>query len=234
MPAHGTEQTVAKTFNDLPAGIADKVILVDDGSEDNTAKVAESLGIEVIAHPRNLGYGRTQKTLYDAALAAGAEIVVLLHSDYQYAPKAVPALIEPLLAGRADFTFGSRFAAGGKPRQGGMPIHRYVGNKVTTFLENVILRTHFAELHSGLKAYTRRFLEGIPYHSYSDSYVFDSQMIVDAVLLGYRIEEVPIPTRYAPDSSSVSVANGLKYVGLTIWTCLKRKYWQRPQGTARD
>jgi len=228
MPAYRAERTVAKTFYDLPRQVADKVILVDDASPDETAGVARRLGIEVIVHPRNVGYGGNQKTCYEAALAAGADIVVLLHPDYQYDPKTVPALIEPLHAGRADFTFGSRFAAGGKPLQGGMPLYRYLGNKATTFLENLILGTHFSELHSGLKAYTRRFLEEIPYHSYSNNFVFDSQMLVDAVLLGYAIEEVPIPTRYAPDSSSVSVVESLRYVIQTVWTCIDRKYRHRP------
>ena len=234
MPAYRAERTVAKTFYGLPAQVADKVILVDDASPDDTAAVARRLGIEVIVHPRNVGYGGNQKTCYDAALEAGADIVVLLHPDYQYDPKTVPALIEPLLAGRADFTFGSRFAAGGKPLKGGMPLYRYVGNKVTTFLENLILGKRFSELHSGLKAYTRRFLEEIPYHSYSNSFVFDSQMLVDAVLLGYSIEEVAIPTRYAPDSSSVSVVESLRYVIQTIWTCIDRKYWHRPVGRSRS
>ena len=137
----------------------------------------------------------------------------------------MPALIRPLQEGRADFTFGSRFAQGGNPRAGGMPLYRYVGNRVTTSLENMVLRTHFAELHSGLKAYTRGFLENLHYHAYSDDFVFDSQMVIEAIVRKFRVVEVPIPTRYAHDSSSVSVTRSLKYISETLM-CL----WQVKTG----
>ncbi len=216
MPAYHAETTLEKTFRAIPEGLADDVLVVDDASTDGTVRKAQDLGLNVFVHNANRGYGGNQKTCYDQALAAGANIVVLLHPDYQYDPSTLTALVEPLLAGRADFTFGSRFARGADPRTGGMPLYRYVGNRLTTMIENRVLGTHFEELHSGLKAYTREFLESIDYHSYSDDFVFDSQMIIDAVLSGKRIEEVPIPTRYTMESSSISISRSLVYIGQTF------------------
>jgi glycosyltransferase involved in cell wall biosynthesis len=227
LPAYKAEKTLAKTVAEIPKGVADELILVDDASEDNTVKEAKRLGLNPIVHKSNKGYGRNQKTCYDEALKRGADIIVLLHPDYQYDPKTIPALIKPIKRGEADFVFGSRFAKGENPLKGGMPFYRYLGNKLTTFIENLFLGSHFSELHSGLKAYNRKFLESIPYHTYSDKFVFDSQMVIDAVLKGFRIEEVPIPTRYAPDSSSVDIYNSLKYIAETFWELIKRKYIQK-------
>ncbi len=232
MPAYKAETTLAKTYHTLPAGVADEVLVVDDASPDNTVAVARDLGLPVVVHPHNRGYGGNQKTCYDEALARGADIVVLLHPDFQYDPTAVPALIRPLQQGQADFTFGSRFANNADPRRGGMPLYRYYGNRITTAIENVALGTSFTELHSGLKAYTRRFLESLDYHAYSDDFVFDSQMVIEAIVRRFRVVEVPIPTRYEDDSSSVSVTRSLKYVGQTV-LCLwqvqaKRGAWGHP------
>lgn len=225
MPAYKAETTLAKTYHALPDGVADEVIVVDDASPDGTVAEAHRLGLPIIVHPVNRGYGGNQKTCYDEALRRGADIVVLLHPDFQYDPTAVPALIRPLQEGRAEFTFGSRFAQGGNPRAGGMPLYRYVGNRFTTALENMALGTDFAELHSGLKAYTRGFLESLNYHAYSDDFVFDSQMVIEAIVRKFRVVEVPIPTRYAHDSSSVSVTRSLKYISETLM-CL----WQVKTG----
>lgn len=216
MPAYRAERTLSKTLYDIPPDLADEIIVVDDASPDNTVQVAKTLGLNVVIHQANRGYGGNQKTCYDYALKHEADIVVLLHPDYQYTPKVLPDLIRPLLEGRADFTFGSRFANRGKPLRGGMPFYRYVGNRFLTIFENLVLGTHFTELHSGLKAYTRRFLTELDYHSYDEAFVFDSQMVIEAVLLGYRIEEVSIPTRYAEDSSSTSIKASLIYVAKTM------------------
>jgi glycosyltransferase involved in cell wall biosynthesis len=212
MPAYRAEKTVEKTYREIPEGCFDEVLVVDDASPDDTVGAAGRLGLAVRRHPENRGYGGNQKTCYDWALERNADVVVLLHPDYQYAPHRVPALVEPIKQGRADFTFGSRFKDGGKPMKGGMPLYRYVGNRFTTTVENLFLGTSFSELHSGMKAYSRRFLKLIGYHDFSDQFVFDSQMIVRAVLLDFRIEEVSIPTRYAEDSSSVDITNSVRYI----------------------
>jgi hypothetical protein len=212
MPAYRAERTLERTVADIPTGIADRLILVDDASPDNTAELARRLGIDVHVHAENLGYGGNQKTCYIEALRSGADIVVLLHPDYQYEPKAVPLLIAPIIAGDADMTFGSRFAGLGDPIGGGMPLYRFVGNRVTTILENVMLGSRFTELHSGLRAYTRRCLLSLPILGYSDDFVFDSQLLIDAVTLGQRVVEVPIPTRYTKESSSIAVGRSIAYI----------------------
>jgi glycosyltransferase involved in cell wall biosynthesis len=221
MPAYKAALTLEKTLHDLPRESIADIILVDDASPDNTAEISRSLGIHTVVHQENRGYGGNQKTCYDTALARGADVVVLLHPDYQYDPKMVTDLVAPILSGEADFTFGSRFRRHWRdPLKGGMPLYRWIGNRVTTFIENLILRTKFTEMHSGFKAYNRRFLEAIPYHDFSDRFVFDSQMLVTAVTCGhFQIREVPIPTRYATDSSSASIYQSLKYILQTI-VCL--------------
>ena len=233
MPAYHAETTLEKTYREIPPGLAYDVLVVDDASTDGTVRKAQELGLNVFVHQANRGYGGNQKTCYDWALAAGANIIVLLHPDYQYDPATLTALVEPLLSGRADFTFGSRFAKGSDPRLGGMPLYRYVGNRLTTAIENRTLGTHFAELHSGLKAYTREFLESLDYHSYSDDFVFDSQMVIGAVLSGKRIEEVPIPTRYTMESSSISIRRSLVYIWQTFIQLWRMKHQQARQSRAQ-
>lgn len=222
MPAYRAERTLAQTVADIPPGVADLLILVDDASPDNTAQLARDLGIDVYVHAENLGYGGNQKTCYSESLRRGADIVVLLHPDYQYEPKAVPLLIAPILAGDADMTFGSRFAGLGDPMGGGMPAYRYVGNRLTTILENLMLGSRFSELHSGLRAYTRRCLLSLPFLRYSDDFVFDSQLLVDAVTFGQRVVEVPIPTRYTKESSSIAVGRSLAYIVGSLGYCARR------------
>lgn len=226
MPAYKAATTIEKTYRGIPPDAADEVLVVDDASPDETFTIAESLGLKARRHPENRGYGGNQKTCYDWALEEGADVVVLLHADFQYAPDRVGALVEPILAGRADFAFGSRFVDGGNPREGGMPFHRYVGNRFTTGVENFFLGTSFTELHSGMKAYSAAFLRLIGYNQFSDLFVFDSQMLIRAVLLGFRIEEVAIPTRYAEDSSSAGVAASVRYI-LETFVELRRGLRQR-------
>ncbi len=216
MPAYKAARTLEKTFREIPRGSYDRILVVDDASPDDTVAVARSLGLEVRRHDANRGYGGNQKTCYDWALSEGADVGVLLPPDKQYAPHPVPALVEPIREGRCDFTFGSRFKDGGDPLGGGMPLYRFLGNKLTTGIENTFLRTSFSELHSGMKAYSRRFLELIGYRGFSDRFVFDSEMVIQAVLLGFRIEEVAIPTRYAEDSSSVDIVSSFRYIFDTL------------------
>jgi glycosyltransferase involved in cell wall biosynthesis len=235
MPAYNAARTIEKTLRDIPRDAIDDLILVDDASPDDTVEVAKRLGIDTIEHAKNRGYGGNQKTCYDAALSRGADVVVLLHPDYQYDPKMLTDLIAPILAGRADFTFGSRFRRSWRdPLRGGMPLYRWIGNRATTMVENLLLGTRFSELHSGYKAYNRFFLENIPYHEYSDAFVFDSQMLIDAVVSRrFRIEEVAIPTRYTEESSSASIANSLRYVLLTFWYASRARI-RRHAGRRRD
>ncbi|HWC14515.1 MAG TPA: glycosyltransferase family 2 protein [Actinomycetota bacterium] len=216
MPAYRAEATLEKTVAGIPPGIADELILVDDASSDNTAELARSLGISVFVHPQNRGYGGNQKTCYTKALQSGADIVVMLHPDYQYEPKSVPLLIAPILAGEADMTFGSRFAGLGDPRAGGMPMYRFLGNRITTTLENLLLGSRFSEMHSGMRAYTRRCLLSLPFLGYSEDFSFDGQFMVDAVTSGQRVVEVPIPTRYTKESSSIGIGRSLRYVGMSL------------------
>jgi hypothetical protein len=222
MPAYRAERTLAQTVADIPPAVADRLILVDDASPDNTAQLARKLGIDVYVHAENRGYGGNQKTCYIEALRSGADIVILLHPDYQYEPKAVPLLIAPILAGDADMTFGSRFAGLGDPIGGGMPVYRYVGNRATTVLENLMLGSRFTELHSGLRAYTRHCLLSLPFLRYSNSFVFDSQLLIDAVTSGQRVVEVPIPTRYTKESSSIAIGSSLAYIGGSLGYCAGR------------
>jgi len=216
LPAYKAESTLKRTVDDIPMDYVDQIILVDDASPDNTAKLSKELGLITIVHEKNLGYGGNQKTCYMNALNMGADIVVCLHPDYQYSPRMIPSLIEPLLVERADFTFGSRWKDGGQPLKGGMPFYRYIGNILTTKIENYFLGTNFSEMHSGLKAYTREFLLSVPFLSYSDDFFFDTQILFNAILFGFRIEEVAIPTRYTLDSSSTSISASFKYIYVSI------------------
>ena len=217
LPAYHAARTLARTVEEIPTEVVDEIILVDDASTDDTVALAHSLGgITVYIHPKNRGYGGNQKTCYARALEHGADIVVLLHPDYQYDPKAVPLLVAPILGGYADMTFGSRFAGMSDPRSGGMPRYRYWGNRVTTSIQNTLLGCRFSEMHSGLRAYTREMLLSVPFLEYSDDFSFDSQMLVDAITLGLRVIEVPIPTRYTKESSSISVLRSLKYVSESV------------------
>jgi glycosyltransferase involved in cell wall biosynthesis len=219
MPAYRAAGTLRQTVAAIPTGAAHELILVDDASPDATVDIARDLGIDIVVHEQNLGYGGNQKTCYATALERGADVVVMLHPDYQYEPKAVPLLLAPILAGYADMTFGSRFAGLSDPREGGMPRFRYVGNRLTSVLENLILGSRFTELHSGLRAYTRECLLALPFEDYADDFLFDSQLLIDAVTLGHSVVEVPIPTRYTKESSSISVAASLRYVVGSLAYC---------------
>ena len=216
MPAYNAALTLERTYHDIPHDVVDHIVLVDDVSQDETVGVARDLGLDVIVHRQNRGYGGNQKTCYDRALAIGAQIVVMLHPDYQYDATRIPALIEPIQAGRADLTLGSRFL--GDPLAGGMPRWKYVSNRFLTGLENRAFGLRLSEYHTGLRAYSRRLLEALPYHENSDDFVFDQQLIAQAVRGGFPIEEIAVPTRYFDEASSVgfkrSVVYGLSTLGV--------------------
>jgi hypothetical protein len=228
LPAYRAAQTVAKTVADVPAELSEHMILVDDASPDDTVELARQLGLRVYVHTENRGYGANLKTCYLKALEGSADVVVVLHPDYQYDPKAVPLLIAPILAGDADMTFGSRFAGVGDPRSQGMPFYRFMGNRVTTVVQNAILGTRFTEMHSGMRAYTRDCILSLPFLGYSDDFAFESQILVDAVVRKHRVVEVPIPTRYTVESSSLNLKGLFKYVWETVvYTALRTRQWGR-------
>ena len=228
LPAYRAARTVAKTVADVPEELSEHMILVDDASPDDTVELARELGLRVFVHTENRGYGANLKTCYLKALEGSADVVVVLHPDYQYDPKAVPALIAPILAGDADMTFGSRFAGVGDPRSQGMPFYRFMGNRVTTVIQNLFLGTRFTEMHSGMRAYTRDCLLAMPFLGYSDDFVFESQILVDAVVRRHRVVEVPIPTRYTVESSSLNLKGLFKYVWETVVYTIKRtRQWGR-------
>ena len=194
MPAYNAAQTLVRTYRDIPHEVVDHVILVDDVSRDDTVAVAELLDLEVIVHRQNLGYGGNQKTCYDAALAAGAEVVVMLHPDYQYDATRIPALVKPILDGTADMMLGSRFL--GDPLAGGMPRWKYVANRFLTGLENRTFGLRLSEYHTGFRAYSRSLLESVDYRANSNDFVFDQELVGQVVRAGFRIAEIPVPVSY--------------------------------------
>jgi glycosyltransferase involved in cell wall biosynthesis len=210
MPGYNAEQTVKQTYDEIPIGVVDDVILVDDCSTDRTAEVARALGCHTIVHPRNRGYGGNQKTCYTEALRRGADIVVMLHPDYQYTPKLVPALASCIASGHFDVALGSRIL-GGRSIAGGMPVYKYVSNRFLTFAENILLHEKLSEYHTGYRAFSRRVLTTLPLEENADSFVFDNQMLVQAVYFGFKIAEVTCPTRYEMRSSSIPFGRSVVY-----------------------
>jgi len=225
MPAYNAAKTVAETHRRIPPEVS-QVILVDDHSQDETVAVASALGCKVIRHPHNVGYGGNQKTCYMEALRDGAEVVVMLHPDGQYEPEVLTDLVAPILEGRADFVLGSRMLAPGGARAGGMPMWKRVANAVLTGIENRVMGTSFAELHSGYRAYSAAFLRAVPFLRNSNDFVFDTQMITQAVAFGQRIVEVPARSRYFADASSVGFLVGLRYGLKTLWVMLQFLAWR--------
>jgi glycosyltransferase involved in cell wall biosynthesis len=220
MPAYNAAQTLEKTYNDLPQEVVDEIILVDDVSQDQTVEIARRLGLKVVIHIQNTGYGGNQKTCYLEALKAGADIVVMLHPDYQYDSRLVPELIQPIQDGEADLVLGSRVLGGGT-LAGGMPVYKYVSNRFLTFVENLAFRKKLSEYHTGFRAYSRRFLETIPFLLNSDRFVFDTQILAQAVAFGFEITEIPVPTRYFEEASSVDLKAGVIYGLETLGVVLK-------------
>jgi glycosyltransferase involved in cell wall biosynthesis len=211
MPARNAARTLESTVSMIPREIVDEVILVDDKSTDGTVEVARKLPLHVIWHPHNVGYGGNQKTCYLEALQRGADVVVMLHPDGQYEPSLIPSMVEPIVAGEADMVLGSRLAERGAWRAGGMPLYKFVSNRALTVVENHVLRRHFTELHTGYRAYSRELLLTVPFLRNSIDFVFDSEIIMQAVHFGFRIAEVPARTRYFPEASSASFGQSVVY-----------------------
>jgi glycosyltransferase involved in cell wall biosynthesis len=220
MPAYNAAQTLERTYADLPKEVVDRIILVDDVSQDETVEIAQRLGLKTVVHIQNKGYGGNQKTCYLEALKDGADIVVMLHPDYQYDSTLVPELIAPIQRGAADMVMGSRFL-GGRVRAGGMPIYKIIANRFLTICENLVLGLHLSECHTGFRAYSREVLETIPFLLNADGFVFDSQVIMQTVAFGFRIDEIAVPTRYFEEASSVNFRGSVVYGLGTLWSLLR-------------
>jgi glycosyltransferase involved in cell wall biosynthesis len=211
MPAYNAERTLAATLADVPIGALDEVILVDDGSTDRTVQVARDMGLTVIAHPENRGYGGNQKTCYREALARGADVVVMIHPDYQYDSRVIPLAVGFIETGICDVVVGSRIRSRAEALQGGMPVYKYISNRFLTFVENCALGQNLGDFHSGFRVYRREVLERIPFERNSDDFVFDTQFLVQAVHLGFRLGDVPVPVRYFDEASSINFRRSLVY-----------------------
>jgi glycosyltransferase involved in cell wall biosynthesis len=230
MPAYNAARTLEKTLNDIPGDYVDEIILIDDASQDNTVELAKKLGLKVFVHSINRGYGANQKTCYKEALRLGADIIIMIHPDHQYDPTVIPQLIEPLLQGKCDAVFGSRML-GGRPLEGGMPKWKYLANIFLTAVENATFYMYLTEYHSGLRAYSRKYLETVKIELNSDDFVFDSEIIAQGVIHNMRIREIPIQTRYFPEASQIGFWRSVVY-GLSILKTLI-KYKLHKKGIKR-
>jgi glycosyltransferase involved in cell wall biosynthesis len=210
LPAYNAARTLRETFNEIPHEIVDDILLVDDASTDDTFAVARSLGIHTLRHERNRGYGANQKTCYAAALERGADIVVMLHPDYQYAPRLVTAMASMIVSGHYDVVLGSRILGGGA-LAGGMPKYKYFFNRLLTLIQNILLTQKLSEFHTGFRAWSRVVLERLPIHACSNDFVFDNQMLAQAMWFGFRVGEISCPTKYFPEASSINFVRSMVY-----------------------
>jgi glycosyltransferase involved in cell wall biosynthesis len=210
MPAYNAAQTIERTYAEIDRDVVDEIILVDDASHDTTVDEARRLGLHVVVHPRNRGYGGNQKTCYTAALDLGADIVVMLHPDYQYTPLLLPAMASMIASGLYDCVVGSRII-GGRARAGGMPAYKYAANRILTAFQNLAMGSKLTEFHSGYRAFSRAVLLGLPLEENSDDFLFDNQMLSQIVYFGYRIGEVSCPTRYFAEASSIPFGRASRY-----------------------
>lgn len=218
LPAFNAERTLEQTFREIPRDIVDGVLLVDDYSSDETVKLANKLGIETILHSRNYGYGRNQKTCYQSALIRGADILVMLHPDYQYDPKLIIVMASMIAFGTYDVVLGSRIVGGGALK-GGMPKYKYVANRFLTAFQNLFLGSKLSEFHTGYRAFSREVLERIPLNENSDDFVFDNQILAQVIFFGYQIGEVSCPTRYFKEASSIDFRRSVRYgIGVLLTT----------------
>ncbi len=232
MPAYNAERTLASTLADMPAGCVDEVLLVDDGSTDRTVEVARRLGLTVIVHEQNKGYGGNQKTCYREALSRGADVVVMIHPDYQYDSRVIPHAVAFIELGICDVVVGNRIRSRDEAMRGGMPVYKYLSNRFLTAVENLALGQNLGDFHSGFRVYRRSALERIPFERNSDDFVFDTQFLVQAVQLGFRLGDIPVPVRYFAEASSINFRRSLKY-GLSTLGVVG-KYWLNRLGIYRS
>jgi glycosyltransferase involved in cell wall biosynthesis len=221
MPAYNAEKTIEKTYKDIPKGLADEIILVDDDSHDKTVEIAKKLGLKVFVHRKNLGYGGNQKTCYKKALKSDADIIVMIHPDYQYDPTLVGELVKPIQDGRFDIMLGSRIRTRREALEGGMPPYKYFSNRFLTIIENIVLGLNLSEYHTGFRAYKRKVLETLPFMSFSNDFVFDQEILITAVKRGFRIGEISVPVRYFPEASSINFIRSVKYGLMTLYSLLR-------------
>lgn len=223
MPAYNAASTLKKTIDDIPAGSVDEIILVDDCSSDNTVELARELGLTVIQHETNTGYGGNQKTCYKHALEAGADYIVMIHPDYQYDSRVIPVAVEILKLGICDVVLGSRIRSREEVLAGGMPLYKYFANRFLTITENIGLGQNLGDFHSGFRAYRREVLETIPYQRNSDDFVFDSQFLTQVVHFNFKLGDIPVPVRYFDEASSINFSRSVKYGLTTLWAVVR--YW---------
>lgn len=225
-PAYNAERTLEKTWGELDTSIVDEVVLVDDASRDGTVALARRLGIRTVVHRRNKGYGGNQKTCYAEALKLGADVVVMVHPDYQYSPRLVPAMASMIASGHYDVVLGSRILGTGALR-GGMPRYKFVANRFLSAFQNILIGEKLSEYHTGYRAFTRELLEKLPLQDYDDDFIFDNQMLVQASYFGFRLGEISCPTRYFAEASSInfrrSCVYGMGVLGVSLRCFLARK-----------
>lgn len=221
MPAYNAEKTLHKTVLDIPPGTVDEIILVDDCSKDNTVNIAKKLGLKTIVHDKNMGYGANQKTCYLEALKDGADIVVMIHPDYQYDPKLIPYMTGLIRDNCCDVLLGNRIRTRKEALAGGMPLYKYISNRLLTVLENMLLGQNLGEFHSGFRAYSRKVLETVPWIINSNDFVFDQEMLIQCACFGFRIGDIPVPAKYFSEASSIGFARSVKYGLLSLFTLIK-------------
>lgn len=220
LPAYNAAQTLAKTVSELDRQLVDDVLLVDDCSSDATVRLASDMGIRCFLHDRNYGYGRNQKTCYTEALKSSADVIVMLHPDYQYSPRLVPAMAAMITSGQYDVVLGSRIL-GGKARKSGMPLYKYVSNRILTLVENLMLGSKLSEFHTGYRGFSRTVLEQLPFHVNSDDFLFDNEMLAQSIYFNFNVGEISCPTRYFPEASSINFRRSVVYGLGVLWTSLR-------------
>jgi len=232
LPAYNAERTLAATLADVPVGAVDEFLLVDDGSTDRTVQVAREMGLTVIEHPQNRGYGGNQKTCYRYALERGADVVVMIHPDYQYDSRVIPVAVSIIELGICDVVLGSRIRSRQEALKGGMPVYKYIANRFLTAAENFALGQNLGDFHSGFRVYRRAVLERIPFDRNSDDFVFDTQFLVQAVHHGFRLGDIPVPVRYFDEASSINFKRSLRYGVSTLGVVAQ--YWLHRLGVRRS
>ena len=228
MPAYNAASTLQRTLADIPDGSVDEIILVDDCSTDDTVTIARDLGLTVIQHENNTGYGGNQKTCYTAALEKGADFVVMIHPDYQYDSRVIPVTVEIIKLGICDVMLGSRIRSRAEVLEGGMPTYKYLANRFLTITENIALGQNLGDFHSGFRAYRREVLETIPWHRNSDDFVFDTQFLAQSVHFGFKLGDIPVPVRYFDEASSINFSRSTKYGLLTL--AVMAQFWANRLG----